>query len=56
MANQGVSLRTGQALSVPSARVEAVLKCCGRCRRGMPGFQGPCGYDGSCVCHGVSDD
>jgi hypothetical protein len=30
---------------------EAEVKCCAKCRRGMPGSLGPCGYDLGCHCH-----
>lgn len=29
--------------------------CCSRCRRGMPGMQGPCGYSLNCGCHRRSE-
>lgn len=33
-------------------RDEEQQRCCTRCRRGMPGMLGPCGYNGACKCHG----
>lgn len=40
-----------------SLREEPRGLCCSRCRRGMPGMQGPCGYALHCPngCHEEGD-